>query len=678
MNKIIANIKGYILVIAEKPRSAEKIAHALGNPKKYRINGVPIWFVTRNNMRFVIAPAAGHLYTLHTESKGFPVFDYKWVPRYTIDPKSTFTRRYISVLSMLAKNAKEYINACDYDIEGSLIGYMIIKNIGDIKKSRRAKFSSLTASEIIKAFDNLSPLDYNMIEAGYCRHVLDWLWGINISRMLMKIYKDVLNERKILSAGRVQSPTLFYVVSIDLQRKSYVPIPYGYPSIKVVINNKVFKLIPVEGSFNSLSDAKEYLKKVKYDPRATVSDIIIKDERIAPPHPFNLPDLQSEAYRVYGFTPYKTQKLAEDLYLEALISYPRTNSQKLPPTLNNREILEKLAQNSIYRDMVKSLLTEVRGMLKPNNGPKEDPAHPAIYPTGEGSLRSLSKDHAKLYDLIVRRYFATFANPALIRYIRIEFIIHGRHYYLSTNIVRSRGWLYYYPYIRFNEEAISIDSIRKGLQVPIHEAKIVIYFTKPPRLSSKLSLIKWMEEKGIGTEATRAEIVETLFKRGYLYIKGGSINVSELGILISFLLKDYVEELISVELTRKFEDKLNMILDMKAKCDDIVVEAKEVLLDYINRVKKLNIQELKMEVSKYIEMPNNNNRGCIICRRSAYTGNLCVFHSIALENIKNTYESWRRFGFNWIQYLEKLLKLKGTGSYVKEVCKHLISNKMDF
>ncbi len=675
MDKFILNIKDYILVIAEKPKSAEKIAHALGNPKKYRINGVPIWFVIRGNTKFVIAPAAGHLYTLHTESEGFPVFDYKWVPKYIVEPKSAFTRKYIKVLSMLAKNAKEYINACDYDIEGSLIGYMIIKNIGDIKRSKRAKFSSLTTSEIVRAFNNLLPLDYNMVEAGYCRHVLDWLWGINISRMLMKIYRDVFNEKRILSAGRVQSPTLSYVVNIDLQRKTHVPVPYAYPSIKILIDNKIFKLIPIEPPFNSLSDAKEYLEKIKWDPRAIVLDIIVRNEKMEPPYPFNLPDLQSEAYRIYGFTPYKTQKLAEDLYLEALISYPRTNSQKLPPKLNNREILEKLSQNVIYRTLVKTLLAETRGLLKPNNGPKEDPAHPAIYPTGEGTLKGLSKDHIKLYDLIVRRYLATFANPAIIQYVRIEFLIHGRRYYLSTNIVRSRGWLYYYPYIHLNEEEIPLKLLRKGLQIPIHEAKIVVYFTKPPHLPSRISLIKWMEEKGIGTEATRAEIIETLFKRGYLYTRGRGISVSELGILISFLLKDYVEELIDVELTKKFEDRLNMILDMKAKCEDIVIEAKETLLKYINRVKSLDVQALRAEISKYIEMSNNNDKRCIICKRSVYANNLCIFHSIALENIKGVYEAWKKFGFSWTQYLEKLLKLRSTGRYVKEVCRYLIKMK---
>ena len=117
----------YTLVIAEKPKAAEKIAKALGSTSKKKIYGVPIWIVQKPQKTYIVSSAAGHLYTLHTDERGYPVFSYRWVPKYLVDKSAKHSYRFLKVLTILFKNADEYINACDYDIEGSLIGYLIIK-----------------------------------------------------------------------------------------------------------------------------------------------------------------------------------------------------------------------------------------------------------------------------------------------------------------------------------------------------------------------------------------------------------------------------------------------------------------------------------------------------------------------------------------------------------------------
>lgn len=671
----------YTLVIAEKPKAAERIAKALGRTIKRRLFGVPIWIVHRSDKTYVIASAAGHLYSLYTNEKGYPVFSYRWAPKYVVDKKSKHTKKFLKVLSTLFRNANEYINACDYDVEGSLIGYLIIQNMGDVEKARRAKFSSLTRQEILNAFNRLLPMDFEMIEAGYCRHVLDWMWGINISRMLMDLYSKAFNARRILSAGRVQTPTLAHAVNIITQKKLHIPIPLIYPVIWIDIGGKEYRVNLIGEPFKSPEDAKHYMDGVRENPFARVVDLEIEAVELQPPHPFNLPDLQSEAYRIYGFTPYRTQKLAEDLYLEALISYPRTNSQKLPQSLDNMEIVKKLAENTKYRKYAEDLLRETGGVLKPNNGVKDDPAHPAIYPTGERFRTSLSEAHEKLYELVVRRYLATFSPAAKIRIARLLLEVNNLKYSITAVKILYSGWLKYYPHT-VSEKIIDYEGLRIGSTVPVKRYKLVTRYTRAEGRVNRYSLLKWMESAGIGTESTRAEIIELLYRRGYLIQNSKITDVSDMGVMVTSILERYVPELISIDLTRKFESYLESIKFGKSRCKDIVDEAQKVIMRHIANI-KIREKDLIEEVYRYLECRGKESEAkplhtkcmekCAVCNRSVAKNGLCVFHYTALEMLKNSYEHWRTLGYDWDSYMEKLLKIHSTGVYVKEVCRYLLT-----
>ena len=671
----------YILIIAEKARAAEKIAQALGGSfaKMIRIHGVPVWIVKWQGKDYVIAPAAGHLFTLHTDEKEYPVFSFKWVPRYLVDEEAKHTKKFLDVLKLLAKNAIFFINACDYDIEGSLIGYMIIKHVGDVTRAARARFSSLTKQEIIKAFSNLSPLDMNMVEAGYCRHALDWLWGINISRALMDVYHRAFGKSRILSAGRVQTPTLAHAVQITLERRLHVPDPLFYPIVKINVNNTIYTLENLDDPFKSKHEVQEYVNSLRRYGYVVVEDINVKNTILPPPHPFNLPDLQAEAYRIYGLSPYRVQRIAEDLYLDALISYPRTNSQKLPPTLDNREILEKLKNiNSEYRRLVTMLLRETGGILRPNNGPKDDPAHPAIYPTGEFTHRKLSTVHYKIYDLIVRRYLATFSKPAHIRYIDIVFRAGHRRFILRGVQIIEYGWLKYYPFAQPKEKAIPYTLFKRGQRIPISSVSIRIVYSKPPSPPSRYSLLKWMESVNIGTESTRAEIIEVLYKRGYLVSrKGAATEASDLGIAIVSVLRKYLPQLTSVDLTRQFEEYIDKIKSMRLKCDPVLSEAKTILSTYLAQFKRyLNV--IARELYKYIEPEGEQLKtaqSCQICHRMAVDKGFCIFHLEAYKRILEHYPRWRDAGYDWHSYLSKLIQLRSTGKYVKDVCHFLLRSR---
>lgn len=673
----------YILIIAEKARAAEKIAHALGGKtaKMVRIRGVPVWIVKWRDKDYVIAPAAGHLFTLHTDEKEYPVFSFKWVPRYLVDEDAKHTKRFLDVLRLLAKRAVFFINACDYDIEGSVIGYMIIKHVGNINRAARARFSSLTKQDILKAFLNLLPLDMNMVEAGYCRHALDWLWGINISRALMDVYHRAFGKPRILSAGRVQTPTLAHAVQITLERRLHIPDPLFYPIVKININNVVYTLENLDDPFQSRHEAQAYVNSIRKYGYAVVEDINVKSVALPPPHPFNLPDLQAEAYRIYRLSPYRVLKIAEDLYLDALISYPRTNSQKLPPTLDNRGVLEKLKNiNAEYRKLVTMLLRETKGVLKPNNGPKDDPAHPAIYPTGESTHRKMSTVHHKVYDLVVRRYLATFSKPAYIKYIDIVFRVGSRRFTLHGVQITEYGWFKYYPFAQPKEKAVPYTLLKQGQHIPISSISIRIVYTKPPPPPSRYSLLKWMESVNIGTESTRAEIIEVLYRRGYLISgRGAGTEASDLGIAIVSVLKKYLPQLTSVDLTRQFEEYIENIKSTKLKCDPILNEAKTILSMYLTQFKRY-LNTIAKELYKYVE-PNEEQlktiQSCQICHRMAVDKGFCVFHLEAYRRILEHYSRWREAGYDWRSYLAKLIHLRSVGKYVKDVCHFLLRSKYD-
>ncbi len=667
---MVVDLKGHTVVVAEKPRAAAKIATAL-NLKKYNMFGLPYWVGMVNSKLVVVVGTAGHLFTLSSDERGYPIFNYKWVPRWVENDEARFLVNYFKLMSKLFKNASEYINACDYDIEGSVIGYMIIRNFGDPKKAKRMKFSSLTLEELRYAYNNLKPIDWNMIDAGLCRHELDWLWGINVSRALSDVFGKVYMRRTILSAGRVQSPTLVEVTNNFLNASTFVPDVKFSLRVKVSINGRNYALENLFDPFEDLDLAKSLAENIRRVKKLEVLESNVTDVYVDPLPPFNLPDLQYEASRIYGYTPYRTLSIAEELYLESLISYPRTNSQKLPRSLNNREIISGIAKIKEYSALAKELLA--KDILMPTEGRKDDPAHPAIYPTGYHPLRDLKVDALKIYDLVVRRYLASFSDPAYVRKVKNVITFETYRFSLSGSKVMSNGWLRYYPYMNFITREIPI--LRAGDVVEVVEVKVVSTYSRPPQGYTKTSMLKWMESVGIGTEATRAEIIENLFRRGYLKTSSKYVEVTDLGFQVVKVLNTFFTDLTNVELTRKFESLLNNIVKGSTTRELVISEVKQLLKNKLDIFKERIWKEGDEEVSKILGI---NKVKCRICGKSVHTVidglQLCEVHLTAYNNIKYRYDAWKqKLRINWDDYLIKLSKIKYLGSYSKEVVNYLIS-----
>ncbi len=667
---------GYTVVVAEKPKAAEKIAHAIGNARKCRLRGVPYWIVYRDGERIVVAPSAGHLFGPYTEKHGFPVYEFEWRPLWEFEKGAGYLRKFYDLLSQILPKGRKYINACDYDIEGSLIGYMIIEAFGDPRRAYRMKFSSLSPTELRRAFQRLEPLDVEMVEAGRARHEMDWLWGINVSRALMHAVRTISGKRIILSAGRVQTPTLVEAVRRWRERNLTVPMPVFTLTLHLEYNGVEFTATPLEWRPETRVEALSKARRVKSHGYVRVLSVSRAESTLRPPPAFNLGDLQAEAARLYGYSPFRTQKLAEDLYLEGLISYPRTNSQKLPPTIDYASIIGSLARHSKLGPLARRLLAETRGQLRPVQGRKDDPAHPAIHPTGL-LPQGLDSEHWRIYELIVRRFLAAFASNAGISRVTIILAdLDGDKYVARGVRVTVEGWFHYYPYLRPREATVPLPPRGARVSVESVEWRTRWEAKRPPL--SKTDLLEWMESQNIGTEATRARIIEILFKRGYLESKGRSTQVTDLGMIVAEIVEELFPDLATPELTRRFEKILEDIRMGRATREQAVNETIRVL-DRLLEAYRERVRLVGTRLAQALGLVEPAEK-CALCSREAVTRDpypLCKYHREALERLeKSIPEIARRLGISEREALAKVASRKSeAGSWVVEVARLLSSNE---
>jgi DNA topoisomerase-1 len=577
----------YTLIVTEKPDAAQRIAMALdtkGKPRRMQNHKVP-YYVAERNGEIVVVPALGHLYTVAAAKSGrtYPVFAFKWVPRHEAERGAGRIRVWLSVISKLAENADVFVDACDYDIEGSIIGYNILKYacIDKDQTSKRMKYSTLTKKELEKAYDELLPhLDFELVKAGLARHEIDWFYGINLTRALTTAAKEGSKQYATLSTGRVQGPTLRFLAAREKTIRTFVPTPYWTLKAQLEIDGQTYTAEHEKETIQTKKEADTILRECKRK-NGQIEKIEIKQFQQPPPFPFDLGALQSEAYRLFGYTPKRILNVAQRLYLDALISYPRTSSQKLPSTIDYRTILENLGRKPQYRNPTAELLKKQE--LVPNEGTKKDTAHPAIYPTGNLPERTLDISENNVLDLIVRRFMAVFAEPAIRRSTKAYVNINGHCFHIRGGKVLKEGWLRYYTLYTKSEESI-LPPLEETQTVNIKKVVEEERFTKPPPRYNPASILRKMEEQGIGTKATRAEVIQTLYNRKY--VKDERMAVTDLGFEVLAVLEKYCPAIVSVALTRELEAKMNEIQTRTEKRERILAKAVETLEPALQEMKK--------------------------------------------------------------------------------------------
>lgn len=614
--KILLKENGYELIITEKPQAALKIASALGSStKRELVKTVPYYEVDRQGKKLIVACAVGHLFTLKQNSPGstVPIFDISWVPNY-IARKGDFSKKYYDTLLKLAKNAGSITVATDYDVEGEVIGTNIVRLICNQSDAKRMKFSTLTTKELNDAYENkLDTIDWGQATAGESRHYLDWFYGINLSRALMNAIKTT-GKFKIMSIGRVQGPTLKLIVEKEKEIQKFVPVPYWQifatlekPKIELKYTKDIFKKEELK-KFNDLIGEKGIAQTKK-------------TEQIVPPNPpFNLTTLQTEAYKFYGITPANTLRAAQSLYLATLISYPRTSSQKLPESIDYKSILEIMK----IRYKVAKLITKE----KPIEGKKTDPAHPSIYPTGN-KPPVLSGDEEKIYDLIVKRFLALFCDDAIIDKKRVSAKIREFTFSANGSQTRKKAWLEFYPTKSKEVEIPDLEGEMTVIEQRTEEKE-----TQPPKRFSPASILSELEKRNLGTKATRAAILDTLYDRGYIREK--SIEATPLGISLINTLEKYSPIIIDEKLTKELQDKIDKIIEikkpkkteLKENENEILETAKETIIDiakdFEKNENKIGTELLNAEI-KAREKQKEENKLCE-CPK-CHEGNLAITYS---------------------------------------------------
>jgi len=556
--------EGFTLVVCEKPDAAKRISEALAETavQTLQVEGAQVFRFRRADEEFVVGAALGHIYGVwdpFDERGVYPVFDVEWFPANLLGEHSSFVEGRIESFRKLSAGAAKFINACDYDVEGETIGFNILRYAcaGKEQLAQRAKFSTLTKQDLVQAFENLEPpMSNNLALAGRTRHVVDFMWGVNLSRALSESVRSVAGTYRTLSVGRVQGPALSFVVDREVERRTFVPTPFWVVKGLLQKGDLQFEAVYVIETIRRKAEAERVQRSCtgKSGVVSKVSKSLFEEE---PPPPFNIGDLQKEAYRVFGYAPTRTLQIAERLYLDAIISYPRTSSQKLPPSIGYAKVLAGLGRMRRYSREVEELKV---GPLSPKEGKKDDPAHPAIYPTGEQPRRVFSVWEERLFDLVVRRFLATFATRAVRERVTVLIKIGEFEFKAVGGRRLSEGWLRYYgSYARREDDPLP--PMEEGDEVKVIGVESLERFASRPPRYNQSSLLEEMERENLGTKATRAETISTLISRGY--ITSENMAATDLGFAVVEMMKAHSPDIVSTKLTRKVEENLAAIEDGK-------------------------------------------------------------------------------------------------------------------
>ncbi|QQG48343.1 MAG: DNA topoisomerase I [archaeon] len=552
--------EGHTLVVCEKPDAARRVADALsgGRARPFVVLGTTAYRLRRGVEEFVVCSALGHVYSVSDpfdERVVFPVFDTEWYPSDLVEEGSKGLARRVAAIRSLAAGAKKLINACDFDVEGETIGFNVLRYAceGREEDALRAKFSTLTVDDIVAAFDGAEAQRHQgLAAAGRARHVIDFAWGVNLSRVLSRSALRPGRRYATISMGRVQGPTLGFLHEREVEVRQFVPVPFWKVAATFRRGDVSFEGQYSREGVPTLAGAEE-VQAACAGREGTVTKASRGTVLVPAPPAFNLGDLQKEAYRHLRLPPSRTSQAAERLYLAALISYPRTESQRLPPSIGYPGILKGLGRSPEYSKLVAEL---TRSPLRPAQGQRYDPAHPAIYPTGGEPGRALRFPDGQVYDLVVRRFLAAFGPAAKREVLEVEVSVGEHRFRLSGGRTLEPGWQASYGRYARSREA-ELPSANKGDSVKVESVDVEEKTEQAPRRYDQASLLERMERDGIGTKATRAEIISTLVQRGY--VGGEKMEVTELGFSVVEAMRKYAPQIVSPSLTKEIEEELGRI-----------------------------------------------------------------------------------------------------------------------
>lgn len=603
-----------IVCIAEKPSVGREIANVLG--AKIRKDG----YIEGNG--YQVTWTFGHLCTLKTPDEYTP--DWKrWSLNYLPMIPEKFDIKLIKqkgiskqfkVIKSLVKNCDHVINCGDAGIEGELIQRWVLYKANCQKDVKRLWISSLTEEAIKDGFSKLKDSkDYDTLyAAGSARAIGDWLLGMNASRLYTLKYA---NGKGVLSIGRVQTPTLALIVKRHLEIINFKPEPYWV--LKTLFKDVVFTA--EKKRFLNKQEAEEILEKIK-NKDFTITDFQKKKGKEQPPALFDLTSLQVECNKKFSFSADQTLKNVQKLYEKKVVTYPRVDTRFLPDDIYPKVpgILSKLNN---YKEFTEKILADkIRKNSKVFNDKKVTDHH-AIIPTGI-TPQVLTPQEQKIYDTITRRFIAVFYPDCIVLNTTVFGEVDSVKFKATGKQILEKGWRELYAQEekenekKKEKEQQIIPDFEKGETGP-HKPELEEKETKPPKYYTEATLLRAMEtagkqvddeelrelmkENGIGRPSTRANIIETLFRRNYIYKSKKSLIPTDTGIQLIDTIED--ELLKSVELTGIWEKKLRQIEKGSYQKTVFLDEMKEMVSTLVQSVrsstnKSIDIKEKKRKKSK--------------------------------------------------------------------------------
>ncbi len=615
------------LVITEKNDAAQQIARLLcsvGKPKADKVYNTPVYRFDVDGEEWVTIGLRGHIlapdfpaelkfdgnlgwYAVSQEGEVLPADVPDGLPRPPYESKRKpflkdgidikgwkvpslpylvwapieklpAEKEIIRALKNLAKKADSVVIGTDFDREGELIGSDALAMVRDVAPDvpvSRARYSAFTKAEIDHAFANLVELDQNLADAGESRQYIDLIWGAALTRYLtMAKFGGFGNVR---SAGRVQTPTLALVVERERERLAFKPEDFwvigGEARPAGAGDDEAFKISHANGRFTDREAAETAFSHVEGATTGTVTEVVKKSRTQRPPAPFNTTSLQAAA-AAEGISPARTMRIAESLYMDGLISYPRVDNTVYPRSLDLRATVKAIAEVPQYAPTCRELLA--REKLTATRGKTETTDHPPIYPTAPADPAKLEPAQWKLYNLIARRFLATLSDAAVIEGTKISVDVAGEPFQASGDVLKVPGFRAVYPFGLKRDE--QLPALEQGDAVDVREMQLEAKQTEPPARYSQGRLVQEMEKRGLGTKSTRASIIERLYQ--VKYFKGqpsGPIEPSQLGMAIIDALHTYAPRITTPDMTSELEEDMTHVAEGRDTQEQVVQHSRALL-----------------------------------------------------------------------------------------------------
>ena len=641
------------LVLAEKPSVARDLARVLGCKKNG--NGCI------SGDKYIVTWALGHLVTLadpeayDDKYKTWKMEDLPMLPdRMKLVVIGQTSKQFRAVSALLQSNeVNKVVIATDAGREGELVARWIIIKSGCKKPLERLWISSQTDKAIREGFASLKPASQydNLFKSAQSRAQADWLVGLNVTRAL------TCKHNAQLSAGRVQTPTLAMIVKREEEIQKFRPKDYF--TVKADFGNftALYKDSHNQARFFDAAAAQAITQAVK-GQRGILSEVKKVYKFKAPPAAYDLTELQRDANRKYGYSAKQTLQYMQSLYeTHKLLTYPRTDSRYITKdvvaTLPER--LKAIAVGP-YREAANSVLRTkpLRTTYIVNDAKVSD--HHAIIPTEQYvDLNRLSNDERHIYDLVVRRFLAVLSAPYEYDEVQVKVTVGKYNFYAKGQSVKSAGWKAMYDSVPGDDDddtpdmkSQSLPALSQGASVTVKEARTVAGKTTPPSRYTEATLLTAMENPtgqvedgslrdalktagGLGTPATRADIIEKLFDSFYVERRGKEIHPTSKG---RQLISIVPPELKSAELTAKWEQRLSLIAKGSANDRQFVDEMRKYATSLVSEVRAGtavyhhdNItREVCPECGKYLLEVNGKKGQMLICqdRECGYRKSLSI------------------------------------------------------